>query len=134
MKGWKARDVAMVIAIATVFASCGGPTDVDRTLVPGLVAGFQAGDPDVAVTIAEGEVSIRVSTYGNGCREKGDVRVTVSNDDKTVRIAPFDWLVHAEACDDVLRTFQHTTTLELAADTAWVFTANRDQTTKQLAS
>jgi hypothetical protein len=92
---------------------------VDRALVPGLVTGFQESDPDLTASVGEAQVTVDVTTYGNACREKGELRIAVSSETQTILVAPFDWLVHLGACDDILRTFHHTATVNLTSSAGW---------------
>jgi hypothetical protein len=39
--------------------------------------GFEEGDPQVALQAIEGSLTIEVVSYGNSCREKGELQIAV---------------------------------------------------------
>jgi hypothetical protein len=66
--------------------------------VPGLV---EQGQP----------FAVTVTTYGNGCIEKGETKVKVEALRAEIRPYDYDTSPLYGGCDDVLRTHEHTATL-----------------------
>ena len=80
---------------------------------PGLILGFNHGDPQVVVpdTVQAGTgFTVQVSTYGNGCYRKGETEVVLSGNVATV--TPWDYVdPGAGGCPDILLTFVHEATV-----------------------
>lgn len=109
-----------IVMLSLLFTGCGDPTSSARGLVPGLIFGFAAGDPQITFSVTETSVTIEVVTYGNTCREKGELRIS-SQESYEVSVSPFDWFSSDETCDDILLEFEHSATIDLEKGGTWNF-------------
>lgn len=112
-----ALPLALLLMIPLVGCG-GGPTEVTRELVPSLIAGFEDGDPDVTVEVTGRSLDITVVTYGSACREKGELRTTVSPESRIIHVRPHDWLLH-RVCHDILLTFEHSEVVDVGEEGSW---------------
>ena len=108
-----------VIAFAIVPAGCHSPSGPDRELVPGIIFGFFADDPQVSLSREGPILTIEVTTYGDGCRSKGEIRTTVEIETRSITVAPFDWVGYGRICRDTLNEFDHFATVGLEAEGQW---------------
>ncbi len=109
------RPVASVTRLAAALlalfpAACTSsvaPEDEERRL--GLISGFNNDDPRVILpdTVQAGvEFGVQVTTYGNGCKRKGETQGELIGD--TVVVTPNDYFnVGAGVCADILLSFVH---------------------------
>lgn len=111
--------VALAICVGIPLVGCGFPTEPGRRLVPSSIAGFEEGDPHVDVQVDGRSLTITVVTYGNACNEKGELRTAVSRESRTIQVLPHDWLLHREACDDILLTFKHSEVIDVGVEGVW---------------
>ena len=109
----------LFIASALLAMGCSSPTDTGPVLVEALIYGFDEEDPRVSLELTGSSLSVGVTSYGNGCRTIGELRVSVENDTRHLTVAPFDWENRGVICPDLLRTFQHQETVELAGEGEW---------------
>jgi hypothetical protein len=113
MNGILARIGASIIAV-TALCSCDGLFDDsgERSQV-GTISFF--GEPvviEVPDTVAQGQpFSVGVRTYGNGCVSVGRTEVMVTGLQAVV--TPYDTHGGGEICPDILRRFDHETTITL---------------------
>lgn len=108
-----------LVFLGTLAAGCGDPVEPGPVLVPGMIEGFNEDDPRVSLVLDGISLTVEVVSYGGGCREKGELRVTVAMESHQVFVSPFDWENQAGVCDAMLRTFDHSTTIEIEEDGAW---------------
>jgi hypothetical protein len=108
-----------VFLLVLLLVDCGAPTEPERKLVPGLIEGFRQDDPRITLGMDGTSLTIGVVSYGNTCREKGELRVAASQETHTVSVSPFDWLSTRRICDDILRIFDHSITVELEEAGSW---------------
>lgn len=106
---------------AAVLVSCSSGTEVERVRVPGTIAGYFGGDPQITINQQGRTVSIHVVTYGPGCYRKGETEVEVEWLEANVR--PYDDSpVAGSLCTRDLVSFDHTATLEFdLSGTARIF-------------
>jgi hypothetical protein len=88
-------------------------------MVPGLLTGYDSGDPQVSQQVDGPDLSIEVRTYGNSCRAKGELRLSKNASTKIITVAPFDWLTSGVSCDLILLHFDHSTSVELGNPEDW---------------
>jgi hypothetical protein len=108
-----------IVILGLLLTGCSDPTDSGPQLVPGLIMGFVEGDPQITLNVNGTSVRIEVVTYGDTCREKGELRGSVSQETRTLSVSPFDWLSLNKDCDQILLTFTHSTTVELEEAGLW---------------
>ena len=115
------RNFMVSAAVAcVVLGACSGPTEPVSELVPGLIAGFFDGDPQISLVLDGTVLTVNVSSYGNSCRTKGELRVTEASGSRLVTAAPFDWVLPAgSSCVDIQRTFNNSSTIELDGPGTW---------------
>jgi hypothetical protein len=88
-------------------------------MVPGLIDGFEEGDPFVTVAVHGMSLTVELITYGNACREKGELRWTISEGSRTVSLAAYDLMDSDLPCDDILRKFAHAVTIVVPEAGHW---------------
>ena len=82
----------------------------NRVLVLGTIAGYNDGDPDVAVVVSGRTAMVRVTTYGDGCYSKGPTEVTVEGSE--VLVTPYDYTEPpGTLCTRILESFSHEATV-----------------------
>jgi hypothetical protein len=107
-------------AMALMAIGCNSPAEPGRELVPGLITGFNSGDPQVALSVEDTSLSIEVVSYGGGCREKGELRVSKDTGSHRVTVAPYDWEVSGGICTTILNSFEHSATIDLGDTGSWI--------------
>lgn len=117
-----------IVVFASFFAltGCESPSGLERALMPGIISGFNVDDPHVSLTLAGRALTVEVTSYGDGCRSKGEVRASVDLDTRSANVAPFDWFTPGRICTSNLSEFRHSTTFELGADGAWTIILEGD--------
>jgi hypothetical protein len=102
------RQLAVVLFLPLI--GCSGIAEADSVRVPGTIQGYDHDDPRVTISQQGREVSVTVTTYGDGCLEKGETEVQVEGARATV--APFDYVPRPGThCPRILRRFEHAVTL-----------------------
>ena len=84
-----------------------------------MIEGFHQDDPRVSLVLDGTSLAVGVASYGDGCRAKGELRVTVAAESRRASVSPFDWENEGGICDLMLLTFDHSTTFDLEEDGAW---------------
>lgn len=105
------------LALVALALGCDTATEPEEVRVVGVITGFKPDDPQIVTpdTVNAGEeFTVSVSTYGNGCVEKGSTEYEVDGLDAT--ITPYDIEIRGGtiACTDVLKELTHTATLQFA--------------------
>jgi hypothetical protein len=107
--------MSLGLSVAACTASL-APDDEERRI--GLIFGFDNDDPRIVLpdTVEAGvEFIVEVTTYGNGCKRKGETEVALSGD--TVIVTPYDYFnVSAAVCEDILQSFVHEAVVELGQE------------------
>lgn len=114
-----ARASCGMVMCALAAMACSTPTEPQKELVPGYIAGFEQNDPLFTVDNVGTSLTVTVVSFGNTCRSMGELRVDVSRDARRVSVAPFDWSVNGSTCEDVLQRFQHSTVIDLEVGGSW---------------
>ncbi len=107
------------IVVALLIVGCSGPTDPGPDLAPALISGFNDDDPRITLALTGSTLTVEIHSYGNACRSKGEVRVSVDNGARSVEFSPFDWEQRDRICADILLTFEHLTTVDLSEAGDW---------------
>lgn len=108
-----------VLSLSVLLTGCESPSGPDRVLEPGIIVGALEDDPQVALTTEGDSLTVEVTTYGDGCRSKGETRVTLDVDTRSATVAPFDWSATEGICTAILNSFDHSVTLNLEGGGEW---------------
>jgi hypothetical protein len=105
----------LLLASVVALAGCQEVADPpEETRVPGTIELYS--QPVVVsanYTVPLGQpIVVRVRTYGNGCVSRGDTEI--QQQDLQATITPHDYQQRAQACPDILRTFEHEATLRFS--------------------
>jgi hypothetical protein len=93
----------------------------------GAIAGFQSGDPHVAIDVQGRTVTVTVHSYGNGCYSVAETEVRLSGMDAVV--SPYDWNPGCPQRD--LKTVVHATSMGFGASgTAHILVRGIDASTR----
>jgi hypothetical protein len=87
---------------------CTSQTGPDRIRVLGAIMGYNLDDPRIEIVQDQRTVTVRVTTYGNGCYSQGETETAVEGLEANIR--PWDYTFSARsdrACPDVLLSFVH---------------------------
>lgn len=107
----RTRDSAMRLGIvmfgALVLTGC-SITEPEPLPVLATIAGYNADDPFVTVTVTGTTATVTVRTYGSGCSSMGDTDVQVNGLEALV--VPYDY--EPGCTNRVLFQFQHTAAVE----------------------
>lgn len=118
----------ITLALLAVVLGCSSTTEPDQIQVLGTIVGFNQDDPRIEVTADGRVVTVRVTTYGNGCYSKGITKTAVDGLEAT--ITPWDRTVAPSsnvACTDILLSFTHEAELRFdAAGTARILVRGVD--------
>lgn len=102
-----------ILLLGVFAAACSSAAEPDRVRVMGSIAGYVEGDPHVEVVAATGVVTVRVTTYGNGCYSQGPTEVIVNG--REALVTPWDYTLTGTACIDILRVLTHVITVPFGA-------------------
>lgn len=103
----------IALTIVAFLLGCSSTTEPDRVRVLGAIAGFNEGDPQIQIVPDDQTVTVRVTTYGNGCYSKGETEAVVEGLEATV--TPWDSTVAPRsgvACTEILLSFTHEAVLD----------------------
>lgn len=102
-----------LILPASLLVALGGCDIVDPEFETELGAVFFFSNPPqitIPDTVAAGQpFTVTVHTFGNGCVEFA--RTEVEEDENTVEIRPYDRIETDRACEEILKTIDHSVTL-----------------------
>jgi len=102
----------LALALPLLSVGCSAILGPGSERVVATLAGFNADDPRVEMTVVGSTVHVAVSSYGNGCVSKGSTEVHISG--RTADVRPYDVRRRARACESILRTFHHEATIPFA--------------------
>jgi len=108
-----------ILFLSFLLVACESPSGPDRVLEPGIIFGFNLDDPHIALTLKGDSLAVQVTTYGDGCRSKGETRVSLDVDNRSATIAPFDWVATSSVCVTILNSFDHSAKLALEGAGEW---------------
>jgi hypothetical protein len=120
----------MLLVVTTVVASaCSDSTGVERSLRPAIISGFESDGARIEAVALGAGVRIVVSSFGNGCREQGEVRAEILPATSTIQVRPLDWVTTGTGpCDDLLKHFVHEALVDVPAPGVWsVVIAGHDE-------
>lgn len=108
--GARAPCVAGLVLVAATLSACAdGLTDPPERLDVGIVQYFEQPVEIEFPDVVEGGVpfTLKVRTYGDGCRRGGPTEVSIRDPD--VHVTPYDytWEGPNVLCAQVVRTFEH---------------------------
>lgn len=103
-------------ALCMLLLGCSDPTGLRRELVPGIIFTSTPGDPQVSFQLDGRSVTVSIVSYGNSCREKGEVRVKVEEKVPYASVTVLDWETVGGFCSDVGYSFEHSATFDLPDD------------------
>ena len=113
------RQIKLVAMVLVGMGCNGDPTEPGRELVPWWIVGGNPGDPRVTLIVEGRALRIEVLSYGDGCREKGELRVSKSLTSRRVTVTPFDRETRAEICAAILLTFEHSAEIDFDTIGDW---------------
>lgn len=114
------KAVPRALLLLAVLAACTEPfgTFRDREVV-GMIKGFTDQDPRIAITVAGGEITVSVISYGGGCDVIGPTRST--REGRVIEVVPYDYtpVDRRRSCPAVVRTFEHVARIEIDGPGTW---------------
>lgn len=97
---------SITFAAVTLLLGCSSATQPDETRVLGAIAGYNQDDPRIEIVPGTASVTVRVTTYGNGCYGEGPTEVDVRG--REAVILPYDYTAPpGTPCFDILNSFSH---------------------------
>ncbi len=118
------RVVGRSLALATfllVLGGCSGGTEVTRTLEPAVIdVGYEDPNSQNRVMGVGRSISVQAVSFGDGCRERGDARVEVFEETRTIEVRPRDWLTLGSGCRSILNIFTHEVGVDVHSPGEWV--------------
>lgn len=121
----------ITLALLAAALGCSSTTEPDQIQVLGTIMGFNQDDPRIEVTADGRVVTVRVTTYGNGCYSQGVTKTSVDGLEAT--ITPLDRTVAPSsnvACRSILLSFTHEAELHFdASGTARILVRGLDAST-----
>jgi hypothetical protein len=110
-----------IVTLGLLVTCCSDPmgTALERELVPGMIDGRGGDNPRITPNVNETSVTIAVVTMGDACYEQGELRVSVSWENRTVSVSPFDWVSYNQDCPTFHLTFTHSITVDLEEAGLW---------------
>ncbi len=108
-----------LVVLGTLGFGCSNPVESDRVLVPGILEGFNEEYPQVSLVLDGTTLTVGVVSYGDGCRAKGELRVTDIAASHRITVEVFDWEDSHGPCPAILNSFEHSTTIQVVEDGAW---------------
>ena len=111
MMRWTGAGLLMLVV------ACSTVAEPDRVRVLGAIAGYNNDDPRIEVVPgADRSVTVRVTTYGDGCYTEGETEVLVQG--ASALVTPYDYTAPpGTACTRILRSFAHEAVVHFAAGT-----------------
>ena len=103
-------------ALLLLLASCSSAMGPEQVRVLGSIIGSDPGDPHIELAVQGRSVTVRVTTYGNGCYSVASTAATVTAMEATV--TPWDYTAGPGAhvnCADLLRSLTHEVALQFGA-------------------
>lgn len=118
------RVVGGGLALATfllVLGGCSGGTEVTRTLEPAIIdIGYEDPNAQNSVMALGRSLSVQAVSFGDSCRERGEARVEVFEQTRTVEVRPRDWLTMGRGCRSILNVFTHHVSVDVRSPGEWV--------------
>lgn len=99
------------LIFAILLAACSPILGSENVRAPAEIAGYDADDPHIGVSVENGVLRVSVISYGNGCYSKGETEVKVSQNSRVVDVMPYDYRSARGACPDILLMFEHVATV-----------------------
>lgn len=95
---------------------------MERTLVSAIIeSGFEDPLAQNAATVLGRSLSIEAFSFGDSCREQGEVRAEVFELTRIVDVYPQDWLTTGGGiCRSVLKVFRHQIRVDVGSPGQWV--------------
>lgn len=114
------KGLALVLIVLGL-GSCSEGTGVERTLVPAIIeSGFEDPLAQNVATVLGRSLSIEAFSFGDSCREQGEVRAEVFELTRIVEVYPRDWLTTGRGiCRSVLKVFRHQIRVDVHSPGPW---------------
>lgn len=92
-----------------------------RTLEPAVIdVGYEDPNAQNSAMAMGRSLSVQAISFGDSCRERGDARVEVFEETRTVDVRPRDWLTLGRGCRSVLNVFTHNVSVDVHSPGEWV--------------